>query len=73
MSDMREVYSEKQKYLENALGEVELTPEQKELIKNAMEFGYAAAYCARTNDMNGSFYQAERYEDGYNLMKKKIE
>lgn len=63
--DMREIFEEKKKQLEGTVTETVLGEEQRELIMTAMEFGYSAAFCQRTCDMNGSFSQANRYSEIY--------
>ena len=71
-NELRKVYSKEKKNLEKALSETELTPEQKKLLRNALSFGYAAAFCKGTLDMNKSFYRAQKYQDGYEMMKKRL-
>lgn len=72
MTDMRTTQSEKKQQLKGLLKETTLTKEEKKLIKTAMEFGYASAYCARTCDMSQSFYAAGNYEDDYKSILKEI-
>ena len=67
--DMRDTYSRKSADLEKKLAKTSLTPEQKDLVQTAMEFGYSAAFCARTCDMNGNFSEAERYQAEYQSMR----
>ncbi len=68
MSDMRDKQSEFKSLLKKKIEENSLTDREKELIRIAMEFGYALAYCSRTCDMNESFYAAGRYDDDYKII-----
>lgn len=70
---MRDVFSEKQGSLEKMLSNAALTPEQKAAMLEAMEFGYAAAFCESRCDMNGSSFQAQRYKDSYDSIKEKLQ
>ncbi len=72
VQDMRDVFSRTSADLEKKLAKTNLTAEQKALVQTAMEFGYSAAYCARTCDMNDNFSGAERYQTGYESMKKLV-
>lgn len=46
--------------------------QNKELILLLMEFSYASAFCARTCDMNESWYSASEYEKMYKEILQKI-
>ncbi len=66
--DMGENYIKLQGDLERSLPGASLSDEQIGIVKTALRFGYAAAYCARTHDMNEHFSQAERYKRGFQNM-----
>lgn len=72
MRDMRDVYTERKTDLEVILGTGKVSAEQKRFMSIAMAFGYAAAFSSRTCDMNGSFFQAQTYQDGYEAMMKRL-
>ena len=63
--DMRNIFSKRQSDLEEMIETIKLTKDQKKMVLTAVEFGYAAAYCARTHDMNDNFLQAHKYETDY--------
>jgi len=73
MADQREVYEEKGASLKEAISKDKLTPNEKKLMLDAMNFGYAAGICEKIEDMNGSFFQAQRYQDGVRDMRKMLE
>ena len=77
MKDMRNVYSKSAEDLVKILSEIPLNQQQKSLVLIAMEFGYSAAFCSRTCDMNGNIFQEGRYDGrydgGYDSMKKLVE
>lgn len=62
---MRDKQSEFKSLLKKKIKGKSLTVREKELIKIAMEFGYASAYCSRTCDMNESFFAADNYSKDY--------
>lgn len=72
VEDIGQVFGRKQAELEKLLGEAELNQNQKKLVLTAMEFGHAAAYCARTCDMNGSFFAGDQYEGSYQGFKIRL-
>ena len=63
--DMREIFEEKKRKLEGTVTETVLSEEQRELLVIGIEFGYSAAYCQRTCDMQQAFSQANRYSEMY--------
>lgn len=71
--DMDNVFSKKHAELENIIETTELTEKQKKIILTAVEFGYAAAFCERTADMNGSYNAAQRYERVYSDITDKLQ
>jgi hypothetical protein len=72
-NNMMNEYYKKQTELEKILKETTLTPEQKKIITTAVKFGYSAAFCQRTSDMNGSYFSADRYREGYENIVKMLE
>jgi hypothetical protein len=73
MADMRDTFSETKRALEKSLSENTLSPEQRQIVLEAMMFGYSAAYCSRTSDMQGGFFGAQEYENGYNRIREELE
>jgi hypothetical protein len=71
--DTRDVYSRLEADLKKSIPNSKLSPEQKELLRKMLEFGYAAAFSERTCDMNQSWFQADRYRNGYKNMQKLLE
>jgi hypothetical protein len=71
--DMRDVYSRLESDLKKSIPNSKLSPEQKELLRKMLEFGYAAAFSERTCDMNQSWFQSDRYQNGYKNMQKLLE
>ncbi len=71
--DMRETFRETREALEESLDGEALTPEQKKTISTAMRFGYSAAFCSRTCDMNRNFFAAQRYVKEYEQILEKLE
>lgn len=68
--DMRDVFNEKK----NALSQLEnLSDEQKEMIQLAMDFGYAAAFCDRTCDINQSPFAGSQYRNAFNIARAKFD
>lgn len=65
MSDMRDEHYKLKNLLIQKIKEKLLTEKEKDIIKIALEFGYASAYCSRTCDMNESFYAAGNFDDAY--------
>jgi flagellar biosynthesis/type III secretory pathway protein FliH len=70
--DMRQQVTELESKLKKILETQELTKQQKEMLQTAMQYGYAAAYCSRTCDMNESFFAGMRYTDEYNKMIEEV-
>lgn len=71
--DIRTFLDKTQKSLERAIADASLTPEQKEMIRTAMMFGYASAVCEKAYSANGSYKHAQLCLDMYNKMLKKLE
>ncbi len=69
---MNDEFDEKSRTLKDKLSKVKLTIEQEEIIRIAMEFGYAAAFCERTADMNQSYSASERFKREYISLKKLV-
>ena len=70
--DQRDVFNEKGRELEKILKDGQLSEETKRIAAIALEFGYSAAFCSRTCDMNGPYYQSQKYQDNYNQIKKSL-
>ena len=70
--DQREVYDQRKSEMESILSGKSLTRKQKDAMRTSMEFGYAAAFCARTCDMNGSMFRANDYENRFKEMQRKL-
>ena len=70
--DMRDTFYEAKKALEKILSEDKLSLNERKIILTAMNFGYTAAFCSRTCDLNGSFLAAQEYDDGYKQVREKI-
>lgn len=69
---MKNDFSERQADIEKMLKTAELTDKEKKTILTAIEFGYATAFCERTCDMNGLYYQSQKYRDIYEQIRKKL-
>ena len=72
MSDMITKCSEKQRELKELLQKNNLTKKEKEIVRTAMEFSYASAFCARTCDMNENWFGADHYETDYKHMLEEV-
>lgn len=70
--DMRKKVTELKSKLKELLEKESVTEGQRDLIATAMEFGYASAYCARTCDMNESFFAGMQYDDEYTQMVQEV-
>jgi hypothetical protein len=70
--DLRTDLMQKKSELEAMLLNAQLTPEIKTMVKTAIEFGYAAAFCERTADINDSYFQSEQFRRQYDEMLKKL-
>ena len=71
--DIRDTFEETRRALEDSLDGETLTSEQKKIISLALRFGYSAAFCSRTCDMNNSYNGAERYDKGYKKILESVE
>jgi hypothetical protein len=67
--DQIENFNKTQSELEKMIKNKKLDEETKKMVETAMEFGFSAAFCARTSDMNGAFYGSMKYTDTYEEMK----
>ncbi len=72
MSDMRNKCYENKRLLTEIVTKP-LTTREKELIKVAMEFGYATAFCSRTCDMTESYFAGSSFDDDYKHILKVVE
>jgi hypothetical protein len=68
--DQIENFHKTQSELEEMIKNKKLDEETKKLVETAIDFGYSAAFCERTSDMNGSFYGSTKYTEKYIEMKK---
>ena len=69
--DMDTVFSQKQQKLAELIKKVKLDSEQKKLVVIAMQFSYAAAFCQKTLDIQGSF--SEAYREGFDKMESLLQ
>lgn len=72
MGDMIDEFNAKGKTLRDKLSHMKLTPDQKKMIKDAMDFGYAAAFCEKTSEINGSYHAGERFAKEYALLRDQV-
>lgn len=70
---MQQLLDEKESALEHAITQVSLNQEQKSFLMAALELGYAAAFCARTYDICGSFWTADKYRERYLKIREKLD
>lgn len=73
MNDMRDTCEEKQSELDKVIKFGVLSETEKKHMLLAMEFGFTTAFCARTCDINESWFAAQQYSDTYQEFKKKLE
>lgn len=72
MADQRAVYEAKLIELNSLMERCNLSDEQKSALRLGLELGYAAAFCERTCDMNGSYFVAQSYQNGYKEVLEKL-
>ncbi|MDD4353687.1 MAG: hypothetical protein PHN56_04480 [Candidatus Nanoarchaeia archaeon] len=73
MGDLRNDFFTLAGELEAKLKAVKLGILEKELIIKALDLGYSAAFCERTADMQESYYESEKYRQGYIKIKNLLE
>jgi hypothetical protein len=73
MEDLRNTFSNLLMSLTDTLKNVELKNDEKQLIKNVLDFGYSAAFCERTSDMTQSYFNSTNYRNGYEKIRKMLE
>jgi len=72
MEDQRNVLRVKQVELEKLVADKKLTDGERALVRTAMEFAYAAAFCEARYDMNAMPWQAQGYQDKYDAMLQRL-
>jgi len=72
MTDLRDSFYSLLSELEKKLNSVKLDAENKDLLIKALDLGYSAAFCERTSDIHGSYFESEDYRKGYEKIRSLI-